>query len=155
MIQSLQPIYSKKCYTLILGTMPGVKSLELQQYYAHPRNNFWKIMFTIFDESFSSDYNSRKKLLLKHNIALWDVLEYCNRKNSADSNITNGHPNDITKLIEETNIKKIFFNGGTAESLYNKYFSRNTNIKYYTLPSTSPAHTISFNKKLEKWRVIS
>ena len=79
---SFEPIASPNATILILGTMPGIKSLELGQYYGHKQNNFWKLVFTIFKEDITDDYEAKKEILLKNNIALWDVLKYCDRVGS-------------------------------------------------------------------------
>ncbi|HEU0126064.1 MAG TPA: DNA-deoxyinosine glycosylase, partial [Flavobacterium sp.] len=96
---SFAPISSKKSKVLILGTMPGIKSLELNQYYGHAQNNFWKFMFLILKEEFSYDYETRKNLLLQNNIALWDVLQFCDRVGSLDSAIKNEIANDFENFL--------------------------------------------------------
>ena len=88
-INSFPPIADEHSEILILGSVPGVKSLEMQQYYAHPQNQFWKILFHIFGEEFSTDYPQRIDLLKRYNIALWDVIESCERKGSLDTEIKN------------------------------------------------------------------
>ena len=79
-ISSFPPIIDKESKILILGSIPGVKSLEMQQYYAHPQNKFWKIIFELFNEKFTTDYKERIEILEKHHIALWDVIDTCERK---------------------------------------------------------------------------
>ena len=111
-ISSFPPIVDKSSKILILGSVPGVKSLQMQQYYAHPQNNFWKLMFHLLDTEFSSDYHTRLQLLKKHRIALWDVIESCERKGSKDTDIKSEIDNDIQELINShPNIKIIFCNG--------------------------------------------
>ena len=84
---SFPPISNIESKVLILGTMPGIASLKLNQYYGHTRNNFWKLLFEIFNEPFSTDYEIRKKMLLKNNVALWDVIKVCVREGSLDCDI--------------------------------------------------------------------
>lgn len=79
-ISSFPPIISEHSQVLILGCIPGLKSLEMQEYYAHPQNKFWKILFDLFHETFSINYDDRINLLKKHHIALWDVIDSCERK---------------------------------------------------------------------------
>lgn len=131
--------------------MPSKKSLELQQYYGHHRNAFWKILFTLFNDTFSSNYNYRKSLAIEYNIAIWDVCYTAIRKGSLDSNIKNEIPNKIDKLIElNPSINTIAFNGQKSAKLYKKYFPKFDNINYLTLLSTSPANAkYSFEEKLK------
>lgn len=158
MISSFEPIIDKDCKILILGTMPGVKSLEKQEYYGHERNAFWKIIYSLFQCEVIDDYSHKKAFLLKHNIALWDVLKACYREGSSDSDIKNPIPNDFTQLfMQYPNVKVIYFNGEPAEKLFRRFVSitlGNINIPMYRLPSTSPANTIKFEQKFDKWQVI-
>ncbi|MCD0468832.1 DNA-deoxyinosine glycosylase [Flavobacterium sp. JAS] len=154
---SFQPITNNDAKILILGTMPGTKSLEINQYYGHNQNNFWKFMFTILQEDFSRDYEMRKALLQKNNIALWDVLQYCERVGSLDSAIKNEIANDFeTFLKQHSNIKAIIFNGQKAAAFFKKYVSLEKSYQLITLPSTSPANaSITFESKLDQWKIIS
>ena len=88
-ISSFPPIINNESKILILGSIPGIKSLEMQQYYAHPQNKFWKIIFDLFSEDFTTDYSERIKILEKYHVALWDVIDTCERKGSLDSEIRN------------------------------------------------------------------
>ena len=136
--------------------MPSKKSLELQQYYGHPRNAFWKILFSLFSREFSPNYDDRKSLAVENNIAIWDVCYTAIRKGSLDSAITKETPNKIDELIKEyPSISTIAFNGQKAANLYDKYFSKFENINYITLLSTSPANAkYSFEEKLNDWGQI-
>ena len=113
----LKPIYNQNSKVLILGTMPSVKSRELNSYYAHPQNRFWKILEKMFNEKI----NDKEQFLLKNKIALWDVVASCDINGSSDSSIKNVIPNNISKIIKESNINMIFTTGKTAFKLYNKY----------------------------------
>jgi hypoxanthine-DNA glycosylase len=152
---SFAPISSKKANVLILGTMPGTKSLELNQYYGHNQNNFWKFMFHILKEDFSNDYETRKALLQKNNIALWDVLQFCDRVGSLDSAIKNEIANDFETFLEQyPSIKTIVFNGQKAAAFFKKYVHLKKEYQLITLPSTSPANASkSFQSKLEEWKL--
>ncbi|WP_281232838.1 DNA-deoxyinosine glycosylase [Flavobacterium gelatinilyticum] len=154
---SFPPISSNDSKLLILGTMPGTKSLELNQYYGHSQNNFWKFMFHIFNEDFSADYETRKNLLLKNNISLWDVLQYCDRVGSLDSNIKNEMANDFeTFLKNHPNIKTILFNGQKAAAFFKKYVHLQKSYTLITLPSTSPANASkTYQSKLDEWKIIN
>jgi len=140
---SFSPQINNKSRILILGSMPGIKSLEMQQYYAHPQNRFWKIMSRLCGQDlYNSDYDTRIKTLLNNDFALWDVLKFCHRNGSLDSNIENETPNDIGKLLDENpQIEKIFLNGNKAYSAFKKYFPEL--LREYEcckMPSTSPAN---------------
>ena len=142
---------------MILGSMPGVESLRKQQYYAHNRNQFWKILFSIFNYEEESDYNKRKLFLYEQKIALWDVYKYCDREGSLDSNIRNEEINDFDWCFERyTNIKYVFFNGKKAyDAFAKKYgFLDLSHIEFKRLPSTSAAHAIKYEDKLDSWKVV-
>lgn len=153
---SFAPISTPNSKILILGTMPGTKSLELNQYYGHNQNNFWKFMFQILKEEFSENYEERKNLLIKNSIALWDVLQFCDRVGSLDSAIKNEIANDFEKFLElHPQITTIFFNGQKAASFFKKYIHLNKDYQTFTLPSTSPANASkSFQSKLDEWKLI-
>ena len=154
-ISSFPPIVSNDAKILILGSVPGVKSLEMQEYYAHPQNKFWKIIFELFNENFSEDYLEKIKILKKNKIAVWDVIDSCERVGSLDTKIKNEESNDILQLLKKyPNIKTIFCNGGKSYKNLQKIVGKNFEIPIYLLPSTSPLHTISFAKKLESWKII-
>lgn len=139
----MPPIYDKDSQILILGTMPSVKSREVKFYYGHPQNRFWKIMENLFEE----EIIDKKAFLLKHHIALWDVLESCEIKGSSDSSIQKEKPNPIPDLLPKTQIKAIFTTGKTAHKFYQKYFKTTISIPEINLPSPSPANCA---KKLEE-----
>jgi hypoxanthine-DNA glycosylase len=153
---SFAPITSNDATILILGTMPGTKSLELNQYYGHKQNNFWKFMFTILKEDFSEDYETKKALLKKNKIALWDVLQFCERVGSLDSAIKNEIANDFeTFLKSHSNITTILFNGQKAAAFFKKYVRLQKEYRLITLPSSSPANASkTFQSKLEEWKII-
>jgi len=155
-IQSFPSLSNPKAEVLLLGTMPGVKSLELNQYYGHPQNLFWKLLSTIFDQPFSNDYNIKKEILLQNNIAVWDVLQICERPGSLDSAIKKEVPNDFEAFLNEhPNIKLIAFNGQKAAAFFKKYVQLDKDYVFITLPSTSPANAgKNFDQKLKEWQII-
>ena len=154
-IFSFPPIVFNDSKILILGSVPGVKSLEMQEYYAHPQNKFWKILFKIFNENFTEIYSEKLEFLKKNKIAVWDVIDSCERVGSLDTKIKNEESNDILKLIEEfPNIEAIFCNGGKSFKNLQKIVGKNVEVPIYLLPSTSPLHTISFERKLMDWSII-
>lgn len=139
------PSIDDTCHTLILGSMPGVTSLEQQQYYAHPQNRFWPLMARLLEEpAVPLVYEERLQMLLRHHIALWDSLDTCDRDGSLDSAIKNEQGNDFTALLAKyPKIKTICFNGGKSAQAfkrYNKALLSRRDIAFYALPSTSPAN---------------
>jgi len=142
--RSFFPNIDEKSEILILGSMPGVKSLTEQEYYAHPQNRFWKLIGEIChkEDLHNLNYQDKLQVLLQNKIALWDVIQSCSRKGSLDSNIQNETPNDIPKLLKQyTNIKCICLNGNKAYSAFKKHFPKlSEDYKCCKLPSTSPAN---------------
>ena len=148
---------------LILGSMPGQKSLEENQYYAHPRNSVWPIMFKLLKIDNELTYADRKTLLLKNNTALWDVLKSCYREGSLDSDIDQStiEPNDFIEFFSRhKQVTAVFFNGAKAEQLFKKNILMTLNqaqqkLSFFRLPSTSPAHAaLTFKQKLLQWEII-
>ncbi|WP_026705121.1 DNA-deoxyinosine glycosylase [Flavobacterium soli] len=156
MISSFPPIIDKNAETLILGTMPGVTSLVKQEYYGYAQNAFWKIMFSIFDKlPVPEAFPQKANLLIKNKIALWDVLQHCERKGSLDIHIKNHIENDFDSLFSEyPKIKRILFNGKESHKYFMKKFGQIEGITYHVMPSTSPANTVAFEKKLQLWSEV-
>jgi len=162
-IRSFSPVSRKDSRVLILGTMPGKESLMKNEYYANPRNSFWRVIGTILSIDAKISYSDRKTALLNQGIALWDVLMTCTRDSSLDSDIveTSIICNDFIKFFaSHPNIHKIFFNGAKAEILYAKHILPNLSdqhrrVSHIRLPSTSPANAgKTLNDKISEWRVI-
>ena len=153
---SFGPISNSETSVLILGTMPGDKSIELNEYYGHSRNRFWKIISTITDNDIPLTYTDQKALLLKTKIGIWDVAHKANRKGSLDSAIENEEPNDLDSFIaRHKSLKVVSFNGTKSQALFDKYFNRQSGLKYISLPSTSPANTgIDFDNICKQWRQL-
>lgn len=139
-IHPLKPIYNENSKVLILGTIPSVKSREENFYYAHPQNRFWKTLGKIYNEILGDSKEERTDFLLKHNIALFDVLKSCDISSSSDSSIKNPIPNDLTDILNNSKIEAIFTTGKTAYNLYQKLCYPKTNIQAIYLPSPSPAN---------------
>lgn len=154
--QSFAPIIPSNPKILVLGSLPGDLSIAKDQYYAHPQNRFWKILFTLFEKEFSTDYLDRVELLKTNRIALWDVCASAIRPGSMDTAITEVIPNTIDQLlIENPTIRSIFFNGQKAQKLFEKYFVKQQSLNYQTLPSTSPANAqFTFEKLLAHWQIV-
>lgn len=137
---------------MIVGSMPSVKSLADSQYYAHPRNAFWPILFEIFGVEPTDDYEAKKELIRSHGLALWDVAGICEREGSLDSNMRDVQFNDFAALYAACpHIHTVLCNGGTAHSLFLKSgFAGERRV--IRVPSTSPAYTMVYARKLEAWR---
>ena len=148
---SFEPVCAEDALILILGTMPSVASLQQGFYYAHPRNAFWPILFDLMGEAYSEDIGARKRLLLGHRIALWDVARSAVRPGSLDSAIRQAEPNDIPGLLERCpGIRTVLLNGTTAHALYKKLLPPLL-VECALLPSTSPANTMAYAKKRAAW----
>lgn len=155
-VHPIQPLFDVNSAVLVLGSFPSQKSRESNFFYGHPQNRFWRVMSSILSERLPENVDDKKNMLLKHNIAVWDVIASCDIKGSSDSSITNVVPNDIENILLHTNIKDIFVNGKTAYKLYRKYTEPKIHINAVCLPSTSPANAAWSEKRLiEKWRAIS
>lgn len=141
---SFLPQINKNSKILILGSIPGVKSLEMQQYYAHPQNRFWKLagLLCNFPDITELEYHKKMEILLANGFALWDVIKFCKRSGSLDSNIYDEIPNDISGLLKKyKNVKTIIINGNKAYSALKKYFPYVIiEYKCFKMPSTSPAN---------------
>jgi hypoxanthine-DNA glycosylase len=155
MLTSFPPIVNPETEILILGTMPGTKSLEKQEYYAHKQNQFWKILFTVFASGTVPElFQEKRKVLQQNKIGLWDVLANCERKGSLDIHIKNHMENDILGLLEAfPKINRILFNGKESQRYFIKKFGTIEGIVFYVMPSTSPANTVNFEEKLKLWRI--
>lgn len=138
--------------------MPGEASLIKQQYYGHPRNHFWKLIYTLFATGeIPKSYEEKVQFLLSHHLALWDVLAFCEREGSLDSSIRNETPNDFHSLfLQYPNIRYVLFNGAKAYTSFQRHigFHEFPYLTFHQLPSTSPANTIGFQKKLQHWMIV-
>ena len=158
------PIARRDAATLLLGSLPGQRSLQMRQYYAHPHNTFWKLIQAIFDAGDDPlPYMRRVRMFTRNRIALWDVLAAAKRPGSLDSSIehASARANDFPEFFRaHPHVRRVFFNGRKAEELYRRFVlprlgAEFAEIRYECLPSTSPAHAgMPFAKKLEKWRKI-
>ena len=157
------PIARRDATTLILGSLPGRKSLEMQQYYAHPHNAFWKLIGVIFGSDGAITYAQKVRMLTRHRVALWDVLAAAERPGSLDSSIVpaSALANDFEGFFRaHSSIRRVFFNGRKAEEIFRRRVlptlgARFAGIRYECLPSTSPAHAgMPLAEKLERWRRI-
>lgn len=152
-----QPVATTTTKILILGSFPSVASLQHQQYYAHPRNQFWKILSDLLDIPFLTlPYEARLKRVMSANIGIWDVIDQTEREGSLDSDIKNPKPNNlITFLSSMPELHTIAFNGQTAAKIGLKQLDdKKTLYRTLLLPSTSPAYTLAYEKKLAQWQQL-
>jgi len=153
MIHTIKPIVDSTSKILIVGTFPSVKSREANFYYHNPQNRFWKVISSLVDEPVPTSIEAKTEMLLKHNIAVWDVIYSCDITGSSDNSIQNVVPNDIQKLLQETDIKHIYANGSKADDLYMRYCFASTGLATIKLPSTSPANaTYTLEQLIDCWR---
>lgn len=159
LLASFPPVVASDTRTLILGSLPGVASLKVQQYYGHPRNGFWKLVGdSIGIDLYAMDYQARLATLLEHRIGLWDVIATARRTGSLDSEIRDHAQNDLLALIASLpDLNTIAFNGGTAAKIGLKALgARADDYRIVLLPSSSPAHaSLSYAQKLLAWRQLT
>lgn len=153
---TFEPIFDKNSEILVLGSFPSVKSRENNFYYAHPQNRFWNVVASVYSCPVPKTVEEKKNMLLSNKIAVWDVIKSCEITGSADSTIKSVIPNDLSEILSVADIKKIYANGKTAQSLYNKYIKKNTGVDIISLPSTSPANAAySLEKLIKEWKIIN
>ena len=154
-VHPIAPVYDENSRILILGSFPSVKSREEMFFYGHPQNRFWRVTASVFGAETPKTVAEKRELLLSHGIALWDVLASCEIEGSADSTIKNAVPNDISRVLKEAKIEKIFVNGKAAEKYYDKYMKKALGREAVCLPSTSPANAAwSTEKLIQAWKII-
>ena len=165
---TIPPVWNSESRVLILGTMPSPKSREAGFFYLHPQNRFWSVLAEVFGESFehpnkttdiSAAITERRSFLLRHQLAMWDVLASCQITGASDSSIKNAIPNDFTEILENSQISHIICTGKTAFNLWQKncaaLYEARYNLTVHCLPSTSPANAQwSKEKLLEEYKVI-
>ena len=138
---------------LILGSLPGERSLEQQEYYAHPQNAFWRLMEAVTGTALvGKAYPERLAALLASGVALWDVIQSAERVGSLDAAIRNHVGNDLAQAISTLPaLRAVAFNGLRASAIGRKRLGLETGLALLTLPSSSPAYTMPFEEKLDRW----
>ncbi|WP_428770104.1 DNA-deoxyinosine glycosylase [Treponema sp. HNW] len=149
------PVFDKHSRLLVLGSFPSPRSRENGFYYGHPQNRFWPVLAAVFGERLPATNEEKRSFVLKHGIALWDVLESCLITGAADSSIREERANDFTPLIE-AGIRRIYVTGKAAHLLYNKHCLALTGIEALYLPSTSSANRAHWplEKLIEAYSVL-
>lgn len=164
-VESFPPSVGDDCRILILGSMPGMRSLAARQYYAHPQNLFWPLMQVVFGVDLAQPYVLRLAQLQSRGVALWDVLQGCERRGSFDSAITatSEVPNAIAALLaQHPAITTIALNGAKAMQAFSRHVAnqiapeRSQGLVLHALPSTSPAHaSMGRDEKIRRWSVLA
>lgn len=149
------PLFDEESRMLILGSFPSVKSREQNFFYGHPQNRFWKVIASIFDEPVPSDIAQKRSLILSNHLALWDSVASCDIVGSSDASMRNVKPNDLSVILDHSQIKRIFTNGRKSHETYMKYIQPVTGLEAICLPSTSPANAQwTIDKLIDAWSVI-
>lgn len=152
-LQGLAPVIDERTRLVVLGSFPGVASLQAAQYYAHPRNHFWPVLSALWNIDLRAmPYGERLKQVLSHGLGIWDVYAHCRREGSLDSAIEDAEFNDLAGLkLRAPRLQAVAHNGG--ESARAMRFTRSLGVDVIRLPSTSPANASwSFDRKLAAWR---
>lgn len=152
---TFDPVFNSKSKVLILGSFPSVKSRENNFYYGHPQNRFWKVLAKVFETDVPVKIDEKKKFLMEHHIAVWDVIESCKIVGSSDSSIKDVKINDFSKVLKNSEIEVIYVNGGKAYELYHKYVEPVIGRKAIKLPSTSPANAAwNVERLCQEWKQV-
>jgi len=153
---SFEPLSTPAAKVLVLGTLPGRESLRRGEYYAHPRNAFWRIIEAVFGIPAEAEYADRVRRLNAAGVALWDVCAAAHRPGSLDTSISSEIPNDFAKFLRtHQRVKLIGFNGAKAAALFRKHVSLNVDIPRVDLPSTSPTNAaVPLAEKVKRWSII-
>lgn len=136
----IQPVFDNRSRVLLLGTIPSPASREQGFYYGHPQNRFWRVLAAIFDEPAPRTIEEKRDMLLRHHIALWDVLASCEIEGASDASIRDAQPNDLARIFDAADIRAVFATGTKAGELYRKLIEPTLGVPCTTLPSTSPAN---------------
>ena len=156
LLAGLEPVLDRHTRILILGSFPGEASLAAQQYYAHPRNQFWRLLSAVLEADLAAlPYEERLRALLVRQVGLWDVIDACERKGSLDTAIRRAQPNDFAMLKQQCpSLFRICFNGKTSGKFEPQF--REAGFQTLVLPSSSPANAqFSFEQKLDVWRRLA
>ena len=152
-VHEIEPVWDKNSRILILGSFPSVKSREGKFFYHHPQNRFWKVMAAVLEVPVPQTVEEKRRMLLEHHVAVWDVIGSCQIEGSSDSSIRDVVPNDLNRLLMAAPVEKIFTNGATAWKMYNRYTKLVTGREAEKLPSTSPANAAwSLEKLVREWK---
>ena len=155
-LHPIEPTFDSHSKILILGSFPSVKSREMGYFYGHPQNRFWRVLSAVYEEPVvPQSIEERRSFLLRHHVAVWDVIASCTINGSSDSSIKDVTVNDLSRILEKAPIGRIYVNGRKAETLYRKYTFPLTGREAVCLPSTSPANAAwSLERLIKAWMVL-
>lgn len=156
-VHEFDPVFDERSRVLVLGSLPSALSRENRFYYGNPRNRFWRVMADVLGEPLpaAGDVDAKRALLLRHGVALWDVIESCDVRGSSDASIRNVVPADVARITRVAPFGAVLCNGGTAGRLYRRWLEPVTGLPAVTLPSTSPANASWSLERLEaRWREV-
>lgn len=154
-VHPIPPLFDENAQALILGSFPSVKSREAMFFYGHPQNRFWRLMALLFEAEVPVTVEEKSRLILENRLALWDTIHSCTITGSSDSSIRDVVPNDLSVILENSRVDRIFCNGATSYRLYQKYIFPQTNLRAVQLPSTSPANAAwSMERLRQAWQIV-
>lgn len=154
-IHNIPPLYDSESRVLLLGSIPSPKSREVQFFYGHPQNRFWRVLAAVLEEPLPQTINEKRAMCLRHHVALWDTIARCEIAGASDTSIRNAVPNDIGRILHESKIERIFATGGKSAALYRKLIEPQTHVPITQLPSTSPANAAwSLERLIDSYRII-
>ena len=149
------PAFDENCRILILGSFPSVKSRSDGFYYGHPQNRFWRMLAAVFGEGIPTNIADKRAMLLRHHIALWDVIAICDIEGSSDASVKNPVPVDISVITNSAHIEKVICNGNLAYKLYQRHLEAVVGLPAHVMPSTSPANaSYSLDKLIAAWKDV-
>ncbi len=147
------PVIDAHCRTLILGSFPSVKSREQGFFYSHPQNRFWRMLATVYGEDIPASIPEKETMLLRHHLALWDVIASCEITGSSDASIRNAVPVDIAQITAVAPIERVICNGALAGKLYRRHLLPLLGMEPLIFPSTSPANAAwSLDRLVQAWK---
>ncbi len=154
-VHNIDPGFDERSRVLLLGTMPSPKSREVGFYYGHPQNRFWRVLAELFGETSAQSIPEKCEMLLRHRIALWDVLASCEIEGASDASIRNARPNDLSCIFQAADIQAVFTTGTRAAKLYRQFCEPSTGMPCVALPSTSAANAhMNFDDLVKAYRVV-
>jgi len=154
-VHPLDPVYDQNSRVLVLGSFPSPKSRSTGFNYGHPQNRFWRVMAALFDEPIPTTNERKEDMMLRHHIALWDVVASCTIEGASDTTIRDVVPNDFSEILENSQVEAVFCTGAKAAELYTRHCEKATGIPCVKLPSTSPANAATkLDALVEAYRVI-
>ncbi len=152
---TFSPVFDDRSEVLILGSFPSVKSRQNQFYYGHPQNRFWKVLAAVFEDQVPVTIEEKQHFLLRNHVAVWDVIHTCDIAGSSDSSIRNVTGNDMSIILNQAPVRRIFANGDKAYQLFLKYCRQEGQPVIEKLPSTSPANAAwNLQRLTGAWKAV-